>query len=350
MSKEMAKNYKVLFTQPKQVELVCEDIPPVGDDEILLRTLVSQISIGTELTCLMGEVDKDSSWNDDIKYPTNPGYSNVSQIVKIGKNVDPALVGKRLKAAISHATYHVVNVKLLEGEDSLYVPIPENVSNDEAVFSSLGVVAMASIRAREVKPGSTVLVFGAGLVGQLVARLAKVAGASKVIVTDVSDHRLSFVPKTPGFVAVNSLDTDIVEYVAGLTDGEMADIVYETTANANLISTEMKCAAERGAVVITSSPKTKSLIDLNYCNVKGLTIIGAANWMIHPTKVTADNRWTQNRENKFFLQLLSDRQISTAEMVTHRIHCQNAPDMYRQLMEDRTKMLAVHIDWADNQE
>jgi len=341
----MDKNYIVKFPEPKKIELACEEIPEIGDNEFLLKTITSQISMGTELTILMGDVDADSTWKSNLKYPATPGYSNVSRVIKVGKNVDPALLGKRFSCGATHRMYHVANISRFENENDTMIEVPENVSDDEAAFATLARVAMASIRAREVRPGSVALVFGAGIVGQMVARLAKVAGAVKVIVADVSDNRLSYVPKEPGFITVNSANVDIISYIEELTESRKADIVYETTGNAGLADMELRCVARRGALIITSSPKSKSLIDLNYCNSKGITIIGAHNWAIHTKKLNDENRWNHHNEGKYVLELMSHKNLHLEEMVTRHVSYKDAVSIYEQLMVERTGDLAIHFDW-----
>ncbi|KAH7399169.1 chaperonin 10-like protein [Phaeosphaeria sp. MPI-PUGE-AT-0046c] len=70
--------------------------------------------------------------------------------------------------------------------------LPEEVSLDlGALLEPLGVAIQASKRA-QLSPGSTVLVFGAGAVGLLVAAMAKISGASTVVIADIDEGRVSF--------------------------------------------------------------------------------------------------------------------------------------------------------------
>lgn len=70
--------------------------------------------------------------------------------------------------------------------------LPENVSLDlGALLEPLGVAIQASKRA-QLPPGSTVLVFGAGAVGLLVAAMAKISGASTVVIADIDEGRINF--------------------------------------------------------------------------------------------------------------------------------------------------------------
>ncbi|KAL5425720.1 hypothetical protein PMIN04_002335 [Paraphaeosphaeria minitans] len=70
--------------------------------------------------------------------------------------------------------------------------LPENVSLDlGALLEPLGVAIQATKRA-QLPVGSTVLVFGAGAVGLLVAAMAKIAGASTVVIADIDAGRVNF--------------------------------------------------------------------------------------------------------------------------------------------------------------
>ena len=64
---------------------------------------------------------------------------------------------------------------------------------------------MGSVRFSGLRPGDACVVYGAGLIGQLVARLAKCAGSTRVFVCDISDLRLDKLPDDPCFVKINTL-------------------------------------------------------------------------------------------------------------------------------------------------
>ncbi|KAF2263210.1 GroES-like protein [Lojkania enalia] len=73
--------------------------------------------------------------------------------------------------------------------------LPENVSLDlGAILEPLGVAIHASRRA-QLAAGATVLVFGAGAVGLLVAAMAKISGASIVVIADIDAGRVNFAVK-----------------------------------------------------------------------------------------------------------------------------------------------------------
>ena len=339
----MEKNYRVVFTEKSKIELQECEMPTPKENELLLKAIVTQISTGTELTRLEQNISEDSSWKDlgsYMQFPIYPGYSFVGEVVAVGENCDKSLIGRRVVSSNGHRKYAAVNA------ESVHF-LPENVDPDDAAFKTLAVVALASIRAAKIKPGETAVVFGAGIVGQLVARLAQIAGAVNVVVVDVSDNRLKFVPKNKCFYAVNSTKENVEEFVKNINNGNLADIVFETTAYPPLIEAELKCLTKRGRLVITSSPKGPSKVDFQYCSSAGITIISAHNYAFHAPTATPENPWTIARDGEYVIELLEKELLSLKDMVTHKESYKNAVETYDFLMKDRTQALAVHFDWRD---
>ena len=348
----MEKNYQVVFTERNKVELLEVPMPTVKAGELLVKSVVSQISIGTELTLLEMNVDEDSTWikgiaGEDcdcgatVEYPCNPGYSNVGEIIDVGEGVDRSLIGKRIMTMIPHVKYATIPVN----DHIAY--IAEGVDSDAAVFGTIATITMGSVRAANIRAGETVVVFGAGLIGQLVARQAQIVGAYNVIVADLSDERLALLPKDNTFIPVNTAKEDIRQVIRKCNNGKLADIVFETTSAPKLVQHEMECIAMCGKLIITSSPKGKSSIDFDYCSRLGITILGAHNFMTHPPVATPQNPWTQLNDAIYYQKLLAKNKISVDGMVTHRASYKDAVSMYKMLVADRTKALAVHLYWED---
>lgn len=341
----MDKNYKVIFPEKSKVELVEWEMPAIDDDEILVKSEISQISTGTELTMLEANVEPDTPWDKSIVFPNyNTGYSVVGKVVAAGKDVSPDVIGKRVFMLQRHQKYNKFKADAYEG----IMWVPEGVEPDEAVFAAIAQITNGSIRGANIKPGDACVVYGAGLIGQMVARFAKVAGSIKIFVADVSDNRLSMLPDDPCFIPLNSREVDVPEYVKKVMGKDKGvPFVFETTSVPSLVTEELNCLCKFGKLIITSSPKGRSLVDLDYVNRMGITIIGAHNFAMHPNKETFMNRWTRRRDSDFFLELLEKKQMSVKEMNTHRYHYKNAPAAYEMLMKDRTQALSVLIDWED---
>ena len=346
----MEKNMRVVFTGKSQVALEEAPMPEVKKDQVLVKTLVTQISTGTELTMLEANVEPGSPWLNDIKYPMYPGYSNVGEVIAVGEGVDESYIGKRILTLCKHAKYDTISVGNNYPWGDNYSWIPDGVENDEAAFSVIAQITLASIRVAQIKPGENAVVFGAGLIGQLVARHAMVAGALNVIVIDVSDERLDLVPKNDSFVTYNSKGKElkeIADFIRGICDGRLADIVFETTGFQGLLDTELRCIAKNGKLIVTSSPKGDSTVNFDYCSRNGITIISAHNFAKHTNCDNGLDRWTRRADSEYYMQLVKKGLVSVKNMITHRANYKDAVKMYEMLMADRSKALAVHLDWED---
>ena len=111
--------------------------------------------------------------------------------------------------------------------------LPEDMSLDlGALLEPLGVAIQASKRA-QLAPGATVLVFGAGAVGLLVAAMAKISGAGTVVIADIDEGRVNFAVENK--FAHRKF---IVPMKRGATTEEQLDIAKETAAAIGKITKE----------------------------------------------------------------------------------------------------------------
>ena len=173
------KSSVVAFTGGRQVSFTEIDVPEPAPNEFTLQTLVTLMSMGTEMICYRGESDPGSHWHNWVKYPFYPGYSNVGQIVKVGDEVEGFSEGDRVFCTASHRGH--VN---LSGNQPGIIKIPEDVSSDNAVWCMLATITQTAVRQAEHIMGETAVVIGCGPIGQLVTQYLKVMGLRSVLVID----------------------------------------------------------------------------------------------------------------------------------------------------------------------
>ena len=76
-------------------------------------------------------------------------------------------------------------------EDYCY-KLPENMTLEEGALIEPTAVAVHITRQASIKPGDSVVVFGAGPVGLLCCAVAKAYGAKKIVTVDINEQRLNF--------------------------------------------------------------------------------------------------------------------------------------------------------------
>jgi len=162
-----------------------EALPTPRSGEVLVETLFSGISRGTESLVFQGRVP--SSEHERMRaphqagsfpFPVKYGYLNVGQVIE-----GPApLVGRAVFCLHPHQTRYVVPADAV-------VPLPDGVAPARAVLAGNLETAINGVWDAELRVGDRVAVVGAGVVGCLVAWLAARIPGTRVELIDVAPAR-----------------------------------------------------------------------------------------------------------------------------------------------------------------
>ena len=335
----METNPTIVFRAPKKVEIEERTIPRPGEGEVLIKTICTVISTGTELSILNAEYPPGSYWAEYGKLPFDPGYDNIGTVIDVGAGVDRALVGTKVGTYGNHARYVVQPASTIR-------PIHRDIPDEEAVFFTLGEICMNAVRRPRVLWGESVVIYGMGLLGHITAQLCRIAGARPVFAVDVAPSRLTQLPKDPALIPIDASMQNVVDLVKRETRGRMADVVFEVTGDPDLIVREFEVLHKQGRMVILGCPRGKTTIDLHdLCNMPSHSIIGVHN-MSHPPVATLDNPWTNLRDAELFFDLVADGELLIKPLITHREHYSRAVELYDLLMKDRSKAMGVVLTWS----
>ncbi len=156
--------------------------------------------------------------------------------------------------------------------DSL-VPVPDTLTDaDAAMLEPLG-VGLHAIRLGEIRPGERVGVFGCGPIGIFLIQLARAAGATTIVATDVLPHRLA-AARAAGATATALVagGSERAELLAA-TDGHGVDVAFEAAGVDDSVDTAVSLAAPGGTVVIVGiSSADRTTFTASPARRKGLTI------------------------------------------------------------------------------
>lgn len=141
--------------------------------------------------------------------------------------------------------YAVVN------QDSV-CPIDEHYPLEVACLVGCGVVGgfCAAVNRARVRPGSSVLVIGAGGVGMNVIQGARASSASTIIAADIVDRKLAWARSFGATHTINANKTDVVSKVMEITDGAGVDFAFEAISSPETISQAYAATAKLGTVVV----------------------------------------------------------------------------------------------------
>jgi threonine dehydrogenase-like Zn-dependent dehydrogenase len=334
----MDKNITVTLTAKQKMELVESEIPALENQEVLVKTECSLISIGTEMTAYSGDYPEGSAWDKFSTYPRASGYSNVGTIVDAGKEVDRSIIGSRIATNKPHSRF-------VKASFSQAMVPPDSLSSEEATFFRLAQVALNGIRRGETTWGETAVVFGLGIIGQMTVQLLNYLGCWPVFACDIDDFRLGKLPKAPAIQPLNPEKEDLHKAIKEKTNGRMADIAFELTGVGSLIPAELTVLRKMGRFIVVSSPRGNTNINLHdLCNGPSYAIVGAHS-NSHPEHETPHNPWTRTRHTELLFDLLTAGVLDFRSLITHRKPYTEAPHIYRRLLADRKDTLGIILQW-----
>jgi threonine dehydrogenase-like Zn-dependent dehydrogenase len=173
----MARAFWLL--SPREAEIRPVALPRPGAGDVLVRTLRSAISRGTETAAFRGAAAPDAPFQDGrFPGPVKYGYLNVG-VVEDGP---PALAGRTVFCLYPHQTAYVVPAGAV-------TVVPDDVPPGRAVLAGTVETAVNALWDAPPLLGDRVAVVGAGMVGCCVARLLARFPALDVTLVDVDPAR-----------------------------------------------------------------------------------------------------------------------------------------------------------------
>ena len=330
--------YRVMFTEPGRAELQKFQVRDPRDDEVQVKVFYNLISSGTEKAYLSG------SPNTGHKFPTNPGYSSVGEVIKVGKAVKSLNVGDKVFVAYGgHASY---NIK----KTSHVVKIPDGVRLEDAVFTRLASFPLLALRRARVELGESVVVVGLGMLGLFGVQLAKIAGGLPVIAVGNRDIRKQKARESGADFVYSPDDVDLAEKIISntkISGNGGADVVLETSGSIDGLLSSLKYTAKWGRVMVNGCNRiTDKPIDLyRYVHLKGVSIIGAHDLTRYPYN-SAPGNWTAKRDYMTLLGYMQDGRLKPSILEPQFVSPADTTQVYDRLLNDRQFPLGVVFDWS----
>jgi len=173
----------ILFVAKGRTELVDEPKPVCENDTILLKTLYSGLTNGTERNLLTGG-SYGGTW------PIKRTYQTVSEVVECGAKITQYKKGDIVFSGLEtgHVEYHTAR------EGDLIAKLPKDFDLISGALMGVSSVPLHVTRRADIRVDDNVLIMGAGLVGSFAAQAANLMGA-KVTVADLNQDRLDLIRK-----------------------------------------------------------------------------------------------------------------------------------------------------------
>lgn len=280
------ETYKAaIFRGPGKVDVVDLPYPECGDDEAIVRNLLTGIC-GSDLFAWQKHGPTSRIWIDE-----EFGHEGIAEVVELGRNVKGLSVGDRVfvntdkafrdqrRVSAAGAFSNYLRIPQCEVGYSL-LPIDKELPLRTAVLFEPFVIGTRGVKVLNPQPGDNAIVFGAGIIGMTCAIMLKWFGCEKVMIVDLSDFRLENARRL-GFLTCNSGREDLVakakvEFgaVPGYPAGKCGARLYvDAVGVASVVDSFGQLAPRNGSLSLVGVHKTPVAIDL--------AAVAFNNWHIH---------------------------------------------------------------------
>jgi 2-desacetyl-2-hydroxyethyl bacteriochlorophyllide A dehydrogenase len=322
----------VVFPAPGRVEIWTVTLPDVGPEDVLVRTVCSGVSQGTERWLL---TDRYRWANGVPQYPHFPGYQAAGVVEHVGPAIDDLRAGDHVFSQgtsfadrspryglASHTGFHVV-------PRSGVTRLDPTLDLASGSLLRMAGVSRHGVRLTGVREGDLVAVIGQGLIGQMSAQAARRRGA-RVIASDLVSARVEASARFSADRAVDASMQDLGDAVREeAPDG--ADVVIETTGNARLFLTCVDLVRREGRICLQGYYPDVIEVDFHATHLKRPTVTFPC--------------WVDEADDAALASDLAHGEVVIEPLITHRIPYTEAAEAFELVIEHPERTLGMVLTW-----
>ena len=318
--------------------------PHAGPGELVLRNQVCGVC-GTDVHIYHGEPG-----SADVNPLVVLGHEYSGEVVEVGEGVTGFAVGDHVTVDpniyCGHCAYCQNGKKQLcpsmeaigvtrDGGFAQYSRIPASqafkleptVPWEAAAMAEPLACCLHGIDLAGIQVGDKVCVVGGGAIGLLMVQLAKLSGASQIVLSEPNEKRRKVGLQLGANAAIDPTRPDAQEAFAQVLDGG-ANVVIECVGNVPAVKSAFQFAGKGATVLLFSVPKVDATFDLPLFDVykKELTIKGS---FVNPD--------THARA----VALINSGKVDFGPIITHRFTLDQLPEAIAMQMSDASIKVVV---------
>ena len=360
---------KQILQSLKTGETMIEEVPcPLNSaNSLLIETCKTLVSSGTERmlvefgkASLLGKIkqqpDKVKMVLDKIKtdglattleavkakldQPIPLGYCNVGKVIEVGSKASGFEPGDRVVSNGHHA-------EIVRVPKNLCAKVPEKVTDEAAVFTILGAIALQGVRLSMPTLGEAYAVIGLGVIGLMTVQLLKANGC-RVLAVDFDSKKCELARKFGAETVDLGQGVDLLskaEVFSRARGIDAAIITAATKSNEPLHQAATMCR-KRGRIILVgvigneysrADFYEKELIFQVSCSY------GPGRYDDNYEQKGQDYpigfvRWTEQRNFEAVLEMMASGLLDVKPLITHQFEISEAVDAYAILERDKTAL------------
>ncbi len=357
-----------------KVELVDVPIPSCKKNGVIVKTIFSCVSMGTESmkvrTGKMNIIQKAKEKPEQVKQVIDTvkqlgvistyrkvmnkldslsplGYSLSGIVVETGSNVNTLKIGDKVACGGgNYATHSEFNYI----PENLCVKLKDNTNMKYASMATIGAIAIQGLRQANLQFGETVGIIGMGLIGQLMLQISKATGF-KVLAIDIDKERVELSLKHGASRGAILGEDNLKEISLDMTEGFGLDAVFlaSSTKSNGPVEIIPEIIRDRGRVV-----------DIGITNLdipwqpyydKELNIFMSRSYgpgrydplyeehsIDYPISYV---RFTEQRNMRTFIDLVESEKMDLDYIISKEIDFSESDKFYNNLSDEKNKYLSV---------
>ena len=340
-----------------ETEIAEVPCPSVRRGQLLIRTSHTLVSVGTErmlvefgkanwLNKARQQPDKVRMVLDKIKtdglMPTIEtvfnkldqalplGYCNVGVVIEVGEGVSGFIVGDRVVSNGKHA--EIVSVPV-----NLCAKVPENVTDENAVFTVLGAIALQGIRLIAPTLGEAIVVTGLGLIGLMTVELLLAQGC-RVLGIDFDSEKLKRAEALGCDIVDLSKQQEPIQVAEAFSRGRGVDavIITASTKSKEPVHQAALMCRKRGRIVlvgVTGLELSRADFYEKELSFQVSCSYGPGRYDSNYEEKGQDYpvafvRWTEQRNFEAVLDMMASTRINPQALISHRFSIDHAEEAY----------------------
>lgn len=298
------------INQPGQMEMIDIPVPVPAENEVVVRVMASGIC-GTDIHIFRGEYLG--------SYPVIPGHEFAGVVEKVGSLVTRYQPGDRVAVEPNISCNNCVNCLnnrqnfcahwqgvgvTRPGGMAQYVVVPENAAFDigdlpfeQGAFVEPLSCVIHGMQRLDMGLADHAAILGAGPIGLLILKIARLQGARRVVMVDKNPRRAEFALQTGADEVFTSLDS--------LPQDEF-DVVIDASGALPVMARTLNYVRYGGKVLLFGVPPAGKEMSIEAFKIfrKGLTILSS---------------YTSVRNSYQAVELLKSGRVAVDDLVSHRL-------------------------------
>lgn len=207
--------------------------------------------------------------------------------------------------------------------------VSEDLDFDEAAMAEPLACALHGIDKAKIQSGQQVLVIGGGTIGLLMVQLAKLSGASTVILSEPIAMRREIGLEVGADAVIDPIHEDVALRIQEITGQPGADVVIECVGKPFAVDQAFRAAGLGATILLFSVPEPGSTAALPLADVfnKELTIVGS--------RINPDTHLRA-------VHLLNSGRMKIKQLITHAYDLEHLEDAIHMQMSSDSIKVVVH--------